>query len=182
MDKMWTGNTRSFSTEWGLPKSAGLCPWMSTRVNDVDVFKSSERNLVLSHSLHGYLVYSCLLFMLSSWFPDLLQSYVWIWTCSRAGSPRRSKIRKTAPHAWPQAIIWAEWTLVTSGDSSSLRCAEQTRSKWLMTHVCCNKIQNLIIGLGNLPLNHSAESAEPSRDINDWRVEVKKTHIASKHP
>ena len=34
---------------------------LSTRVNDVDVFKSSERNLVLSHSLHGYLVYSCLL-------------------------------------------------------------------------------------------------------------------------
>ena len=60
------------------------------------------------------------------------------------------------------------------GDSSSLRCAEQTRSKWLMTHVCCSKIQNLIIGLGNLPLNHSAESAEPNRDINDWRVEVKK--------
>lgn len=165
---MWTGNcTRSFSTEWGLPKSAGLCPWMSTRVNDVDVFKSSERNLVLSHSLHGYLVYSCLL-LLSSWFFAILSVDLNMLKSWEPPTQQNSQDSAT------RVATGDHMGRMDPGDSSSLRCAEQTRSKWLMTHVCCNKIQNLIIGLGNLPLNHSAESAEPNRDINDWRVEVKK--------
>ena len=172
--KMWTGNcTRSFSTEWGLPKSAGLCLWMSTRVKDVDVFKSSARSLVLSDSLRGYLVSSCLLLFC---LPDVL-----IFCNLQSGSEHAQQLR--APHAakfarqhhtrdhrrsYGQNGPW--WQIITPecrANDQSCTC------KWLMTHVCCKKTHT------EFDYRRGKPPAQPfgkrrARDINDWRVETQR--------